>query len=161
MSSRIYVLRQEQWVPQPIDDVFAFFSDAHNLEAITPPWLGFKVLSMSTDGIEEGTKIEYRLNLHGVSMKWRTEIRRWDRPHSFIDFQESGPYKLWHHTHRFEAHGERTKMVDVVRYTLPFGVLGRVVHKLKVRDDVCRIFEYRRQRIEEVFGLINRIREIA
>lgn len=116
---------------------------------------------MSTGAIEEGTEIRYRLNLHGISMNWRTKIRKWDPPYCFIDFQESGPYKLWHHTHRFEAHGERTRMVDVVRYTLPFGVLGRVVHAFKVRNDVRKIFDYRRKRIEEIFGLINRVCEIA
>jgi len=161
MSSRIYVLRQEQWVSRPIDEVFAFFSDVRNLEAITPPWLGFKILSMSTSAIEEDTEIQYRLSLHGMSMKWRTKIRRWDPPYRFVDTQESGPYKLWHHTHRFEAHGERTRMVDVVRYTLPLGILGRAVHALKVRGDVRRIFEYRRKRIDEIFCLINRVREIA
>ena len=161
MSSRIYIHRQEQWVSRPIHEVFAFFSDARNLQAITPPWLGFKVLSMNTDAIEQGTEIRYRLKLHGISINWRTRIRKWDPPYCFIDFQESGPYRLWHHTHRFEAHGERTRMVDVVRYTLPFGILGRVVHALKVQDDVRGIFEYRRRRIDEIFGLMNRVREIA
>jgi ligand-binding SRPBCC domain-containing protein len=152
MSSKIYVFRQEQWISRPIDEVFAFFSEARNLEAITPPWLGFKILSMSSDSIREGTEIRYRLRLHGLPIKWRTEIRRWNPPICFVDLQRSGPYKLWHHTHRFEAHGDRTKMIDVVRYTLPFGILGRAVHALKVRGDVRKIFEHRRQYINALFG---------
>jgi ligand-binding SRPBCC domain-containing protein len=151
MSSKIYVFRQEQWISRPIDEVFAFFSEARNLEAITPPWLGFKILSMSSDSIREGTEIRYRLRLHGLPIKWRTEIRRWNPPICFVDLQRSGPYKLWHHTHRFEAHGDRTRMVDVVRYALPFGILGRAAHALKVRGDVETIFEYRRRHIHALF----------
>lgn len=79
------------------------------------------------------------------------EIRRWNPPYSFVDVQRSGPYSLWHHTHRFQAHGDRTKMIDVVRYVLPFGVLGRIVHALSVRDQVRTIFDYRRQRIDQLF----------
>jgi ligand-binding SRPBCC domain-containing protein len=152
MSLKIYALKQEQWIARPIDEVFAFFSDARNLEAITPPWVGFKILSMSSDAIAEGTEIRYQIRLHGIPIHWRTEILRWDPPHSFVDVQRSGPYKLWEHTHRFEAHGDRTRMSDEVRYALPFGVLGRMVHRLKVGADVRKIFEYRRKRIDEHFA---------
>ena len=152
MNCKIYTLRQEQWISRPIGEVFAFFSDAHNLEAITPPWLGFRILSTSSDSITEGTEIRYRLKLHGIPVQWRTEICRWNPPHRFVDVQRSGPYKLWHHTHTFEAHGDRTRMIDVVRNTLPFGVLGRMVHALKVRGDVQRIFAYRSKCIDEFFS---------
>jgi ligand-binding SRPBCC domain-containing protein len=149
---KIYTLRQEQWIARPIDKVFAFFSDARNLEAITPPWVGFKILSMSSDATVEGTEICYQIRLHGIPIQWRTEIIKWDPPYSFVDVQRSGPYKLWEHTHRFEAHGDRTKMNDEVRYALPFGVLGRVAHRLIVSADVRKIFEYRRGRIDEYFA---------
>jgi ligand-binding SRPBCC domain-containing protein len=153
MSVKFYTFRQEQWISQPIEQVFAFFSDARNLEDITPPWLGFKIIWMNSNSIAEGTEIRYRLQLHRIPIDWRTEIRRWNPPHRFVDVQRSGPYKLWHHTHRFEAYGDQTRMIDVVRYALPFGVIGRIVHALKVRGDVQRIFEYRRQRIRELFGV--------
>ena len=134
MSAKFHTLRREQWIPRPIDEVFAFFGDARNLEEITPPWLGFRILSTDSSSISKGS-----------------EIRHWDSPYRFVDVQGSGPYKLWHHTHRFESHDGGTKMIDVVRYRLPFGVLGRIVHALKVRGDVRRIFDYRRQRIGELF----------
>jgi len=149
MSADPYVLRREQWVDCPLNKVFAFFSEAHNLERITPPWLGFKILSISTGSMREGTEIDYRLRLHGIPIHWRTEILEWDPPYSFVDLQRSGPYRLWRHTHRFEAIGDRTRMLDEVRYALPFGALGRVVHAL---GDVQRIFDYRRQRIDKLFG---------
>jgi ligand-binding SRPBCC domain-containing protein len=145
-------LRREQWIARPIEDVFAFFADARNLEKITPPWLGFKILSMSTDSIEEGTVIRYRLRLHGIPFYWRTEICEWNPPHCFVDEQTKGPYKRWRHTHRFEAHGSRTKMIDEVQYSMPFGLLGRIVHAVKVRRDVSRIFDYRRLQIDAFFG---------
>lgn len=150
--STVYTLRREQWIARPIDEVFAFFAAAHNLEEITPPWLAFKILSMSTESIEEGSTIRYRLRLHGIPVHWTTNIREWNPPHCFVDEQTKGPYKLWRHTHRFEAHGGRTRMIDEVQYALPFGVVGRLVHALKVRRDVSRIFDYRRRRIDVLFG---------
>lgn len=152
MSLRFHTLRREQWIPRPIDEVFAFFADARNLEGITPPWLDFRILAMDSAPIAKGTEIHYRLRLHGIPIHWRTEIREWAAPHRFVDVQTSGPYRLWHHTHRFEALDGRTRMTDVVRYTLPFGLLGRLVHALKVRGEVRRIFDYRRERIHELFA---------
>lgn len=149
---RFHTLRREQWISRPIGEVFSFFSDARNLEEITPPWLGFRILAISSDAVSAGTQIRYRLRLHGIPIFWRTEILEWQAPYRFVDVQRSGPYRLWHHTHRFEAHGDRTRMIDIVRYRLPFGLLGRIVHRLKVRGDVQRIFDYRRQRIQELFA---------
>ena len=146
-----YTLRREQWIERPIEEVFAFFADAHNLEEITPPWLGFTILSMSTASIEKGTTIRYHLRLHGIPLYWRTEICEWNRPHSFVDEQTNGPYKRWRHTHTFEAHGGRTKMIDEVEYLLPLGILGQIVHAIKVRRDVSRIFDYRGVQIDARF----------
>jgi len=143
-------LRRQQWICRPLDEVFAFFSDARNLEEITPPWLGFRILTPGPIRIAAGTKLRYRLSLHGLPVRWTTEIRRCEPPFRFIDVQLSGPYRLWHHTHRFEAHDGGTRMTDVVRYRLPFGMIGRAVHALKVRRDVERIFAYRFQRIKEL-----------
>jgi ligand-binding SRPBCC domain-containing protein len=98
-----------------------------------------------------GSEIRYRLRWHGFPIRWTTEIRRWEAPHMFVDLQRSGPYQLWHHTHRFESQDKGTRISDVVRYSLPFGMLGRVVHFLKVRSDVESIFAYRRKRTEELF----------
>ena len=147
-----HTLRREQWIPRPLDEVFPFFSDARNLEKLTPPWLGLRILTGGPILIAAGTRIRYRLAWHGLPVTWTTQIRRWDRPFRFIDVQLSGPYRLWHHTHRFEAHAGGTRMTDVVRYRLPFGIIGRAVHALKVRRDVEQIFDYRFQRIKELFA---------
>jgi ligand-binding SRPBCC domain-containing protein len=149
---RFHTLRRQQWVPRPVAEVFPFFSDAANLGDLTPPWLGFRILTPGPIRIAAGTEIRYRIGLHGIPMGWTTVIRHWDPPHRFVDVQLRGPYKLWHHTHRFEADHGGTRMTDVVRYRLPFGVLGRVMNTWMVRRDVERIFDYRLERIRQRFG---------
>lgn len=145
-------MRRTQWIPRPIDEVFAFFSDARNLEAITPPWLGFRILTPGPVQIGAGTTIRYRLRLHGVPLGWTSEIRQWLPPFRFVDVQLRGPYRFWHHTHRLESRDGGTLMTDVVRYRLPFGILGRALHRFKVRRDVEHIFDYRFQRVQELFA---------
>ena len=151
--TRFHTLRREQWVPRPLDEVFAFFCDARNLGDLTPPWLGFRILTPGPIRIAARTKIRYRLGWHGIPVKWTTEITRWEPPYRFVDVQLSGPYRLWHHTHRFEPVDGGTRMTDVVRYRLPFGIIGRVMHAVKVRRDVERIFDYRVQRVRERFAV--------
>jgi ligand-binding SRPBCC domain-containing protein len=148
---RFHTLRREQWLPLPIDEVFTFFSEARNLEEITPPWLHFRILTPGPIRIAEGTRICYRLRLHGVPVGWETGIRRWQPPNRFVDVQLDGPYRFWHHTHRFEPKDGGTLMTDIVRYRLPLGTVGRVVHRLKVRRDVEKIFDYRARHIQEMF----------
>ena len=86
-----HTLRREQWVPRPLDEVFAFFCDARNLEDLTPPWLGFQILTPGPISIAAGTQIRYRLGLHGIPVMWTTGIRRWEPPFRFVDVQLSGP----------------------------------------------------------------------
>jgi len=149
---RFHTLRREQWIPRPLDEVFAFFSDARNLGEITPSWLGFRILTPGPIRIAAGTRIRYRLSWHGIPVNWTTEIRQWEPPFRFVDVQLEGPYRLWHHTHRFESKDCGTRMTDIVRYRLPFGIVGRGVHFLKVRRDVERIFDYRFRIIREFLG---------
>ncbi len=144
----VHILRREQRLPAPPDDVFPFFADAHNLEAITPPWLGFRVVTPRPIDMRPGALIEYRLRLRGVPLRWRTRIAVWDPPHRFVDVQISGPYRLWHHTHDFEPDGGgHTVMRDTVRYGLPFGPLGALAHRALVRRDLAAIFDFRQEAI--------------
>jgi ligand-binding SRPBCC domain-containing protein len=145
--SKTYLLQREQWVPIPIEEMFSFFSDARNLEAITPPWLNFSVLTKGRIHMSRGAHIRYRLNWHGISLHWETEIAQWDPPHCFEDIQLSGPYRLWRHSHRFESVNGGTRMTDTVRYALPFGILGRIAHAVAVRRNLEQIFNYRCDRI--------------
>lgn len=147
-----FTLEREQWVPRPLDEVFSFFSDAGNLETLTPAWMRFHILTSQPIKIVAGTIIDYRLSWHGIPLGWKTEIARWEPPDCFVDLQLKGPYRLWHHTHRFRASAGGTQILDSVKYMLPFGVLGRLIHTLSVRRNVEEIFEYRHRKISELFG---------
>ena len=149
---RFRTFRSSQWVPRPPAEVFAFFSDAHNLEEITPPWLRFRILTPGSIEMKQGTEIRYKLSLRGIPMHWTTQIRRWEPPLAFVDVQLSGPYRLWHHTHRFHAEDHGTRLTDVVRYSLPCGFCGNIIDRLQTRKDVEKIFHYRFQCIEAKFG---------
>jgi hypothetical protein len=146
----VHILAREQHLAMPPDGVFPFFGDALNLEAITPPWLGFRVVTPEPIAMAPGALIEYRLRLHGVPIRWRTTIAVWDPPRRFVDVQLSGPYRMWHHTHEFlpapDGSGG-TLMRDTVRYALPFGPLGEIAHRLLVRRDLERIFDHRRRAV--------------
>ncbi len=138
------MLEREQVLPGSPGEVFPFFADAHNLEAITPPLLGFRVITPDPIEMQVGTTIQYRLRLRGAGVSWLTSIQAWDPPHRFVDVQLRGPYALWHHTHTFEEMAAGgTRMRDVVRYALPLGRLGELAHRLFVRRDVEGIFSFR------------------
>jgi ligand-binding SRPBCC domain-containing protein len=145
---RIHTLEREQELPGTPAEVFDLFADARNLEAITPPLLGFEVVTPEPIEMAVGTLIQYRLRLHRVPVQWLTSIQAWDPPHRFVDVQVRGPYALWHHTHTFEAWAGGdgfTLMRDVVRYAIGFGPVGDLAHRLFVRRDVEAIFAFRRQ----------------
>jgi ligand-binding SRPBCC domain-containing protein len=149
----LHVLRREQRLPGAPEDVFPFFGDARNLEAITPPWLGFAVTTPGPIEMRPGTLIEYRLRLHGVPLRWRTTIAVWDPPRRFVDVQIAGPYRLWHHTHEFEPDGDDgTVMRDTVRYALPLGALGTLAHRALVRRDLAAIFDFRAREVQDRIG---------
>ena len=146
-----HLLEREQLLPGSPEDVFEFFADAFNLEAITPPWLGFRVITPRPIAMGEGTLIEYRLRLHRVPVRWLTRIEVWEPPLRFVDVQLRGPYRAWHHTHSFEpAQGGGTLIRDVVRYALPLGPLGGLAHRAFVRRDLARIFDYRHAEVGRV-----------
>lgn len=146
------LLHREQIIPRPIEEVFAFFEKADNLEAITPPWLNFRIVTPAPIVMAPGALIDYRLSLRGVPVAWRTRIVDYDPPHRFIDEQIKGPYALWRHTHTFiAADVDETRMIDDVRYRIGYGPFGAVAHTLFVERDVNAIFDYRARIIAERF----------
>jgi ligand-binding SRPBCC domain-containing protein len=146
---RIFTLEREQVLPGGPDEVFPFFADARNLEAITPPTLRFEVVTPDEIPMRVGTLIQYRLTLRGIGLNWLTSIQEWDPPSRFVDVQVRGPYALWHHTHEFSAAdgGAFTLMRDTVRYAIGFGPFGALAARAFVHQDVAKIFEYRRRAI--------------
>jgi ligand-binding SRPBCC domain-containing protein len=152
MSVHAHTLCREQRLPGTPADVFSFFGDARNLEAITPPLLRIRVMDPDAIVMGAGALIRYRLRVRRVPVGWLTAIREWDPPHRFVDEQLRGPYALWHHTHTFEPHpdGDGTLMRDVVRYALPLGPVGEVARRLFVARDLEAIFDYRATSIREL-----------
>lgn len=140
---RVHRLERVQRIDWPLDEVFEFFAAARNLERLTPPWLRFEVLTPEPVEIRVGTVIDYRLRVHGIPLRWRSQIEEWDPGRSFIDRQIRGPYGLWHHRHTFAADGQSTIVRDRVDYGLPLGPLGEAARRLFVGRDLERIFDYR------------------
>lgn len=132
-----------------MDDVFEFFADAANLEALTPAFLRFRIHTPLPITMRVGARIEYSLSLFGVPLRWRTRIAEWSPGLRFVDEQESGPYALWHHTHEFDEVDGGVLMRDRVRYREPLGVLGVIAHHLFVRRTLETIFDYRSKAIRE------------
>ncbi|MDX1683276.1 MAG: SRPBCC family protein, partial [Phycisphaeraceae bacterium] len=133
----------------PLEKVFDFFADAGNLQAITPDHLRFEILTPLPIDMHDGTRIDYRIRLLGVPMKWKTVIPTWEPPHRFVDQQISGPYHRWIHEHRFETEGDRVIMHDRVDYR-PRG--GPLIHRLFVADQLKSIFNFRRRVLAERFA---------
>jgi ligand-binding SRPBCC domain-containing protein len=143
----LFEFRTELWLPRPRHEVFPFFADANNLQAITPPWLNFHVLTPKIE-IRAGALIDYRLRVRGIPLRWRTHIKVWEPPGRFVDEQLRGPYRRWVHEHTFEESNGGTLCRDHVQYAV-WG--GRLVDRLLVRRDVRKIFEFRQQRLNELF----------
>lgn len=142
-------LRSSISLPAAREDVFAFFSQAENLEQLTPPWLRFRIQTPVPIEMREGALIDYRLRVRGIPIRWRSEITVWDPPHRFVDEQRRGPYRAWIHEHRFVAEEGGTRCDDIVHFDVHGGM---PVARLFVIPDVRRIFEYRQRRLAERFG---------
>ena len=140
---RVRVFNSQLWVPQQREDVFSFFSDIKNLDAITPPWLTFRIQTPNVQ-IRRGALIEYRLRLHGFPVRWQTEITLWDPPVLFVDEQRTGPYSQWIHEHRFLQDSGGTLILDHVEYRIPGWIFEPWVFHLMVGPDLEKVFQHRR-----------------
>ena len=146
--SKLYTLQREQCIPKPLEEVFPFFASTGNLERITPGWLHFHVVS-APKTIERGTKIDYKLRIRGIPVRWQSEITVWEPPFRFVDEQRRGPYRTWIHEHRFEPRDGGTLVTDIVRYAV---VGGALIQHWLVSKDLDRIFDYRQKQLEKIFA---------
>ena len=142
-------LTARQSISRPIADVFDFFADATNLEALTPASLRFRIITPGPIEMRRGTTIDYRLRIHGVPTRWRSEISIWQPPYRFVDVQLRGPYRFWNHEHAFREDAAGTLISDHVHYRAPG---GRLVNRLLVARDLEKIFRYRQARMVELLG---------
>lgn len=151
-QSKDRIFTQEIFLPYPLDYVFEFFSNAENLQALTPPSLHFQIFTPLPIEMKPGALIDYRLKLFGIPFRWRTKIDTWQPPHQFSDSQIKGPYVKWVHTHTFEPVEGGVLMRDQVQYLSPGGQLEPLVNKLFVSPQVQRIFAYRNKTLETLLA---------
>jgi len=158
---KLHELKQIQILPIGISKAWEFFSKPANLNQITPPWLKFKLLTPKVEKMYSGQILEYKITaLLGIPQTWITEIKSVVENRIFIDEQRFGPYKFWHHKHIFEEVESGVKMTDIVHYMLPFGVLGRLIHKFYIRKRLQNIFQYRFDYLETKFGGIEKSQKL-
>jgi ligand-binding SRPBCC domain-containing protein len=141
-------LYRKQRLPIPPAETFAFFERPENLALITPPWLGFRLLTPPPIAMRAGLTLDYRVRVLGVPWRWRSLIQEYDPPHGFRDVQLIGPYRLWDHRHRFRPERSGTLVEDLVVYEPPLGRLGTLLDRFVIRRRLQEIFEYRRRRIQ-------------
>lgn len=152
----MYILERVQELPVSLEFAWDFFSSPRNLQKITPPEMGFEILSDSgTEKMYAGQIITYRVRpLLNIPLFWMTEITHVEQGVYFVDEQRFGPYSLWHHSHFFKAIEGGVEMRDLVHYRLPMGFLGKIAHALFVQKQLEKIFNYRFRVLEEKFGSI-------
>ena len=145
-------LDAKMWLPLGIDQVFAFFSDAHNLDALTPAVLRFQTLTPRPIDMHVGTLIDHKLRVHALPIRWQSEITVWNPPHQFVDEQRRGPYKRWRHVHDFVACEGGTSILDHVEYAAPGWICEPLLHRWLVGPDLRAVFTYRQQKIRELLA---------
>jgi ligand-binding SRPBCC domain-containing protein len=161
MLRPVYTLTRRQWIPRSLHDTFAFFERPQNLPLITPPGLGFEILTPEPIAMARGLSIDYRVKVLGLPCHWRSGIVDYEPPHTFRDVQLIGPYRSWDHRHRFRRENGGTVIEDFVVYELPLGPLGSPINRCVVRPRLDAIFDYRSARIDELLCCPTRPRAVA
>jgi uncharacterized protein len=145
-------LVSDLWVPKRVGDVFPFFAEAQNLKQLTPGWVHFNIVNVSSPELREGTLLNYSLRVRGIPMKWQSKIEEYIPGQRFVDLQKKGPYALWQHTHYFFPYKGGTLIRDKILYRIPLGALGRMLLGKMVCRDLHRIFDFRKARVLSKFG---------
>lgn len=153
IALKIYTFETKQQIPLSLNEAWDFFSNPNQLPEITPSWMGFDVKDVPPQKMYPGMILTYQLKpLYGIKLNWVTEITHVSAPHYFVDEQRFGPYRFWHHQHHFKEANSGTEMKDIVHYALPFAIIGRTVHRLNVEKKLKTIFQYRKDKLNELFG---------
>lgn len=149
---KIYELSVSHQVNAPLEKVFNFFSKPENLSKITPAKMGFNVLTPLPIKMERGALIDYTIKVVVLPLRWRTLITTYEPPNKFVDEQLKGPYSFWHHTHTFESVDNGVLIKDVIKYAIPMGIFGRILHYIWIKNDLKRVFDYRKEVIDKIFS---------
>lgn len=150
----MYVFKKKIILKADIEKVWDFFSSPDNLKKITPPHMGFQIVTGGGGKMYPGQMISYKVKpIAGIPLTWVTEITHVEPHKYFVDEQRFGPYSMWHHEHHFKVVDEGVEMTDIVSYVLPLGILGRIAHSLFVARQLNAIFEYRSKVIDQFFDV--------
>lgn len=150
----MYTFKREQIIKANINEIWDFASNPANLQKITPEYMGFEIITKDLpEKMYEGMIISYKVSpLFGIKMNWTTEITHVKEHKYFIDIQQEGPYRFWHHEHHFAETKNGILMTDILTYKPPFGVFGRIANKLIIANKLNQIFDFRKKKMEEIFG---------
>ena len=153
---KIYTLHKKQNLPISLEEAWTFLSDPKNLKTITPEYMSFDILSGADRPMYPGQIIQYIVTpILGIKTKWVTEITHVVDKKFFVDEQRFGPYTLWHHKHFIKVIDGGVEMEDIIDYKVPLGFLGRLIHPVLVKPKLTEIFNYRTQKLIELFGEYN------
>ncbi|WP_158977480.1 SRPBCC family protein [Cellulophaga sp. L1A9] len=153
---RLYRLHSKQILPISKEKAWHFLSDPANLKVITPDAMGFEILSGADKEMFAGQIIQYNVSpIAGIKTRWVTEITHVDQGRYFVDEQRFGPYALWHHKHFINPTENGVEMEDIIDYKIPFGLLGQLVHRLFIKNQLTKIFKYREDKLIELFGKVD------
>jgi ligand-binding SRPBCC domain-containing protein len=147
---KTYRLECSVSVPVSLQEAFAFFENPHNLARITPAWVNFRIASPERIQMRKGALIDYQIRWLGLPLRWKTAITEYEPPFFFVDEQVAGPYACWRHRHEFKPTEYGALVSDHVDYALPFGLLGRLAHRLAVRKQLQEIFDYRQNALSGI-----------
>lgn len=151
---KLYQLKSTQFLPISLDQAWEFLSDPRNLKTITPDYMGFEICDGADRPMYQGQIIQYIVTpIFGIKTKWVTEITHVVDKSFFVDEQRFGPYAFWHHKHFLKEVPGGVEMEDIIDYKIPFGWLGQLVHPILVKPKLNEIFNYRTQKLTELFGL--------
>lgn len=150
----IFTLKTHQIVKTSLDEAWDFFSSPANLKVITPPTMGFDIITKEVaNKMYEGQIIAYKVKpLLGIPMTWVTEITHVKDHKFFVDEQRKGPYSMWHHEHHFKAIPEGVEMIDIINYIPPMGFLGTIANQILIKNQLKTIFDFRFQKVEALFN---------
>ncbi len=150
---KVYQFTQQQWLPLSMKEAWEFITSPRHLEDLTPPEMGFEIVSLPSEVIYEGEIITYRVKIApGLWWPWVSEIKAVDEGKSFIDDQISGPNRFWHHRHSLEEKDGGVILHDLIHYSIGYWLIGDVMNNLIMKPRLKRVFDYRQQKLEERFG---------
>ena len=166
-----YSFHTEQWVPFSINQVFEFFSNPDNLPLLMPAWqksrIDQKIIiappsaqdAQTTRAAGSGSRVTLSFlpfPLAPFRVRWLAEIAEFKWNERFCDRQIKGPFAYWSHCHYIRPTAQSgvngTIIADDLEYELPMGMTGEIAHRLVLRRQIERTFQFRQAQVVRVLA---------